>query len=69
MLAAIPAYCFLCNGMEDAKGISEDDKAYMKEVILRDGSHDGLVETEFKTRYIWDAFKDFKVGHTITYSQ
>lgn len=68
MLSAIPAYYFLCNSLDDAKGLSEDDKSYMRERILHDGPLPGLVETEFKKQYIWDAFKDFKVGTTTAHS-
>jgi hypothetical protein len=62
MLSSMPAYYLLCNSLDDAKGISKDDKSYMRERILHDGPLPGLVETVFKKQYVWDAFKDVKVG-------
>lgn len=63
MFSAIPAYYFLISRLADAKFLTSEEKTYLTERILFDGSAGGLTEIpDRKRHYIIAAFKDRKVS-------
>lgn len=59
IVAGIASYFVLFNGFEDAKFLSEDDKAFMKDCIIYD-STDVPMDDSYSAQYVRDGLLDWK---------